>query len=82
MKIETVKYVSVGEVLTEELFELFNESDLPWTFGDCELSLILPASLLGWIIQQVECDEIDESPCLPVASVLEGLAKDNVLIAL
>jgi hypothetical protein len=29
MKIETVKYVSVGEILTPELLELFNEDDLP-----------------------------------------------------
>jgi hypothetical protein len=85
MEIQAVKYVKIAEVFTEEWMEWFNASTLPFTFGDCKLSLITPEELFKWlnrtkVYQEVTEDE--ELQCESIIKTLHDLDKDNILISL
>jgi hypothetical protein len=48
MKRYTVELVRVEDVLPQTVLDSLDEGNLPWRFGDCTMSAILPRDLLDW----------------------------------
>lgn len=59
MKIYSLAYVHLCDVLTPKASDVLNSDDLPWTFGDCHASLITIPNFLDWLDAQDEIPKKD-----------------------